>query len=263
MKFPPLDAHAHVSVDIPERELLLLKSVVLVATRSISEYVETHQRKDPLAVWGVGVHPGVPEAVTKFSAADLRAQLRRSPLLSEVGLDRRSSVPFKDQKRVLKAALTIHDESACIASVHSAGRTSELVKELEGHRCSTIVLHWWRGTVDETLAAVELGCFFSVNPRDDDPKSVLNVVPSSRVLTETDHPYGDQGQPNARPGGIEAVEARLDQDDSYRARLVVWRNFERLVSSAGILQKLPSKVAGLLMSVSNSEDGGHDPKATI
>lgn len=247
-QFPPLDVHAHVSPTIPERELLALRAVVLVATRTLEEHSATLNRTDPLAVWGVGLHPGVPAAATGFNDRLLRRRLSRTPLLSEIGLERRSRVPLREQQRVFKAALEAHDDTACIASVHSSGRTAEVLEILDGHRCSTVVLHWWRGSLDETRAAVELGCYFSINHRDHEPGSVLDVVPAERILTETDHPYGDKGQPDAKPGGTKEVEDRLNRVSSHGARRQVWSNFRSLLHSAGALELLPPKIAGLVLA---------------
>lgn len=246
---PPLDVHAHVSPAIPGRELLALRAVVLVATRSLAEHSVTIGRWDPLAVWGVGLHPGVPAAAADFNDQLLRRQLRQTPLLSEVGLERRSRVPLGEQKRVFKAALDAHDDSACIASVHSSGRTAEVLEMLHGHRCSTVVLHWWRGSADETRAAVELGCYFSINHRDPPRGLILDLVPADRILTETDHPYGDKGQPDARPGGTAQVEHRLNPANPAGARRQVWSNFRRLVDAAGAIDRLPPKIAGLALAV--------------
>jgi TatD DNase family protein len=246
--FPPLDMHAHVSPAIHERELLALRAVVLVATRSLAEHSTAIGRADPLAVWGVGLHPGVPAAAAEFDDQQLRRQLRHSPLLSEIGLERRSRVSPREQQRLLSAALDAHDDAPCIASVHSSGRTAEVVKMLKDHRCSTIVLHWWRGSPDETRQAIELGCYFSINHRDAQGRSVLDQIPPDRILTETDHPYGDKGQPDARPGGTAQVEGRINPGNPSTARRRVWSNFRRLVEAAGALDRLPPKIAGLALA---------------
>lgn len=244
-RFPPLDTHAHVDVTISERELLAVRAVVLVATRSLAEHSATIGRKDPLAIWGVGIHPGVPAAAADFDDRSLRQQLHQTPLLSEIGLERRSRVPHRDQQRIFTAALDAHDDTACIASVHSSGREADVLTMLEGHRCSTIILHWWRGSPDETRAAADLGCYFSINPRGAVGRAALDRIPADRILTETDHPYGDKGKPDARPGGTAPIEHRMNPADPQSARRQVWSNFNRLVGGAGVLERLPPKIAGL------------------
>lgn len=244
---PPLDAHAHVDVHIHPRALLSLRAFVLIALRSQAEFDSTTDRNDPLAVWGVGIHPGMPEAIAGFDLDRLRHQLTQTPLLSEIGLDRWSSAPADQQERVFSHALKAHDDAACIASVHSAGRTGQVVEMLEGHRCSTVVLHWWNGTAAQTRRAVDLGCYFSINPRNLRTAHALALVPPERQLPETDHPYGDQA-PDAQPGNVQAVECALaDKKENFRAR--AWRNFGQLVEGASAMERLPSKAQGIIRSV--------------
>jgi TatD DNase family protein len=243
--FPPLDTHAHVDVTIPEQALLALRAVVLVATRSLSEHSATLGRVDPLAVWGVGIHPGVPAATAEFNDRLLRQQLRQTSLLSEIGLERRSRVPQREQQRVFAAALDAHDDTACIASVHSAGRTAEVIDMLEGHRCSGVILHWWRGSTEETRAAIELGCYFSFNPCEANRGSILGLIPADRILTETDHPYGDKDIPNPRPGVTASIERQINLIHPQIGRQQIWSNFRRLLDTAGVLERLPTKIVGL------------------
>lgn len=250
---PPIDAHAHVETDIHPQALLALRAVVLVALRSQSEFDQAAERKDPLAVWGVGIHPGVATAIDNFDADDLRSQLRRTPLLSEVGLDRRSSAPTKKQEDVFRAALSVHDEAACVASIHSAGRTARVLEMIQDHRCSTMILHWWNGSADETQRAVELGCYFSVNERSLDSPNVSGI-PIERMLTETDHPYGDLGR-NARPGRVDPVESAFGRSPA-EFRRQTWQNFGRLFDNADAAYRLPSKVRGLL-AASTPGSGKH------
>lgn len=105
---------------------------------------------------------------------------------------------------------------------------------------------------DETREAVELGCYFSFNPRDAKRGSILDIVPVDRVLTETDHPYGDLGQAVSAPGATAAVEARLNPTNPGAARLQVWSNFRRLAEEAGVMDRLPSKIAGLALAAPRS-----------
>ena len=244
---PSLDAHAHIDVDIHPRSLLSLRAFVLVALRSQDEFDRAARRDDPLAVWGVGIHPGVPEAVAGFDLDRLRSQLTQTPLLSEVGLDRRSSVPVAKQESVFRKVLDAHDEAACVASVHSAGRTGQVIEMLEAHRCSTVVLHWWNGTVAQTRRAVALGCYFSINARNLRTAAALGLIPPERMLPETDHPYGDR-TPEARPGKVDAVERALAQHpEEFRVR--AWQNLGQLMDNAGATRRLPPRVRGIIASV--------------
>ena len=151
----------------------------------------------------------------------------------------------------LPPPLDTHDDTACITSVHSSGRTAKVIDMLDGHRCSSVILHWWRGSPQETRAAVELGCYFSFNHRGAGRASVLDLIPADRILTETDHPYGDKGDPNPRPGATASIERWLSSAHPEAARRQMWSNFRRLVEAAGVLERLPTKVAGLALAAAN------------
>ena len=250
---PPLDTHAHININIHPRALLSLRAVILVALRSQDDFDHVFARDDPLAIWGVGIHPGSVAPVQAFDSDRLRSQLDRTPLLSEIGLDRRSPVPPAAQEAVFRQALDAHDKAACIASVHSAGRTGRVLEILEDHRCSTVVLHWWNGTAEQTRRALALGCYFSVNIRNLRTASALHLVPPDRILPETDHPYGNR-KPRSRPGNVGAVEGAL-AEQPYEFRFRVWRNFGQLMDNAGATERLPTKVQGLIAAASSG--GGH------
>jgi TatD DNase family protein len=107
-----------------------------------------------------------------------------------------------------------------------------------------------RGAPDETRAAIELGCYFSFNQRDAARVSSFDLIPSNRILTETDHPYGDRGQPDARPGMTRSVEQRINPTKPDVARRQMCSNFRRLVDAAGVVERLPTKIAGLALAAS-------------
>ena len=241
---PPLDAHAHVDVEIHPRALLSLRAFILVALRSQDEFDRATGRDDPLAVWGVGIHPGIAKAVAGFDLDRLRTQLAQTPLLSEIGLDGRSAVPAVQQEAVFRQALDAHDDAACVASVHSAGRTGQVIEMLEGHRCSTVVLHWWNGTAAQTRRAVALGCYFSINARNLRTAPALGLIPPERILPETDYPYGDRAKPS-RPGNVNAVERALDHQPG-ELRIRAWKNLGQLIDNAGAAERLPPKARGLI-----------------
>ncbi|WP_420446131.1 TatD family hydrolase [Candidatus Poriferisodalis sp.] len=143
--------------------------------------------------------------------------------------------------------LEAHDDAACIASVHSAGRTGQVVEMLEGHRCSTVVLHWWNGTTTQTRRAVDLGCYFSINARNLRTAPALALIPPERLLPETDHPYADRAK-DAQPGKVQGVERALaEQQQSFRIR--AWQNFGQLMDNAGAMERLPTKAQGIIFSV--------------
>jgi TatD DNase family protein len=66
LPLPAIDAHAHVLPDVSADDLRQLGAFVFAVTREGKEWEPALRRHDDLAIWGVGVHPGVPAAIAGF-----------------------------------------------------------------------------------------------------------------------------------------------------------------------------------------------------
>jgi TatD DNase family protein len=230
---PPLDLHAHIDAGISADELRSLGAVVFAATRSLAEARTALKRHDNLIVWGVGSHPGVMRSQTTFDPAAFRALLGQTAFVSEFGLDGGANVPLERQMQTLRGALDVLADEPRITSLHSYRATDQILDALGAEPVPGIVLHWWLGSQAATERAVDLGCYFSLNAAMFRRPSVLRRIPQERLLTETDHPYGDRVGPEPRrPGNVLAVEyafARMYGLEPGAVRRLMWRNLDRLV----------------------------------
>jgi TatD DNase family protein len=240
---PPLDTHAHIKPDIAPHELDALDAYVVAVTRTPAEYQTVQHRDDQTTVWGLGCHPGLARASKAFDADTFEQLMATAALIGEVGLDGGSRVPMDLQTANLATILRTLERTPLVASLHSAGATRQLVSLLEQHAPPGLVLHWWRGTREETACAVELGCYFSVNSRDLKNPSVVGVAPRDRILTETDHPAGDRSEPPPRrPGHMPKITSALagawaTTPDEVRAQ--VWRNWRTVTLATQTADRLP------------------------
>lgn len=239
----PLDLHAHIRPNIRPRELDLLNACVIAVTRTLEEFQSVTTRRDGSTAWSLGAHPGVPEAHEDFDSKHFRELLTDAPVVGEIGLDARSKVPIESQRRTFDAILAILDEYPRLASVHSAGATGPVLDAIEAHRSHSVVLHWWRGTEEETHRALELGCHFSVNAAEVARPKILSLVPRDRILTETDHPFGDRHQASLRrPGRVDDVEAALAgvwDIDVGAVRRQVWANLRAIAARSATADMFP------------------------
>jgi TatD DNase family protein len=231
---PPIDMHAHIEADISAADLLELRSLIFAATRSLDEAEQALRRSDPWTVWGVGCHPGLVGVQKAFGSVQFAALISRTPYVSEVGLDGSSRVPLDTQRATFEAILTALQSDQRITSIHSYGATEVVLDCLTARPIQGAVLHWWLGDEGQTKRAIELGCYFSINVSSARRVETLRAIPIERVLTETDHPFGDRSSgAKRRPGNVESVELMLAQyyDINREAlRLQVWRNLRDLVS---------------------------------
>ena len=251
MTLPAIDAHAHVNVRIDARDLIELDAVVLAVTRSLAEWQEAAARRDEMTLWGVGCHPALPAAVHAFDAHAFGRALETADFIGEVGLDRRSKVTLAEQADVLTQILRAVQRVPRPVSIHSTGATVAVLEILEAHSIKTPILHWWRGTPQETSRAVELGCFFSLNGHEAKSPRTIGMIPPERVLTETDFPHSTRyDQSASRPAATETIERALMERHGLNLaelRQLLWANLrDAFAPAAGI--PAPRRVWRLLQN---------------
>jgi TatD DNase family protein len=249
---PALDLHAHLDVDIASSSLRELRAVVFAVTRSLAEAEAAMTRKDGHTVWGVGCHPGSLRAHDEFDATQFADLVGMAAFVSEVGLDRASRVPIDKQERTLAAILHELQAHPRITSVHSYQATDLVLAAIEAQPIRGCVLHWWLGDSAQTRRALDLGCFFSINASSVRRTDILDDIPFDRIITETDHPFGDRGsRPRARPGFVSPVEKALARHFGLPAEQIrhgMWDNFANLVSETEAMRLLPRGVRIQLMA---------------
>ena len=108
-----------------------------------------------------------------------------------------------------------------------------------------------------TRRAVELGCYFSVNAAMFQRPGALRHLPLDRLLTETDHPYGDRSGPEPhQPGNVLPVEhalARLHGLEPDEIRRKLWHNFAHLVHDTRCAPLLSRRIRSYLIVGAASE----------
>lgn len=247
---PPLDMHAHVDAAIAPDELEDLRAVIFAVTCSLEEAEQALRRSDQATVWGVGCHPGVARAQKAFSAERFADLSKTTAFVGELGLDGKSRVLMDHQRRTLRSALDVLATKPKIASLHSYGATEALIDELEAKPIKGAVLHWWLGDAALTERALRLGCYFSINGSLVRRTELMTLIPSDRLLTETDHPFGDRRTAGTKaPGIVDGVEqslARLQGTSTAQVRLLLWQNLSRLVRDVGCSPLLPREVRAWL-----------------
>lgn len=250
---PPLDLHAHVDTSIDAADLYHLRAVVFAVTRSLKEAQTAVLRQDRGAVWGLGCHPALASSHHSFNPETFSGLLERFAFVGEVGLDGRTRVPLDRQRRTLRHVLQLLAVSPRPVSLHSAGATGAVVDELEATPPSGAILHWWLGNETQTARAIDLGCYFSVNAVGVvGHRRILHNIPLNRLLTETDHPYGDRRTRPQRPGNVIAVEEAIANHHGIsmaQTRRVMWSNFRRLIQQTEAGPLMPNSIRTLIASV--------------
>ncbi|MCT2085122.1 TatD family hydrolase [Microbacterium enclense] len=243
-RFPPLDCHAHIAPDVTAAQVRTLNGAqVFAMTRTLEEFDAAQANPQQGLIWGVGVHPGVPTALTQWSRERFVAAADQAVLIGEVGLDRRGDQ--STQRDVFRSIL--RDAPAALISVHSTGRAREVVDLVEEHPHPGIVLHWFTGTPADAQRAAAAGCFFSINAAMTDEQ--MTVLPLDRVLPETDFPSSRSRTQARTPGDTAALEktvVRLTRQPPLEVRRRWYQNLAALTERAAVQDKLPSELRQLV-----------------
>ena len=243
---PTLDAHIHLAHWRPTSELALA-GAALAMTLSLDEASQAIGRNDPLVLWCVGCHPTDVGAQGRFELAEFRRLVEATAVVGEVGLDKKSEVPFERQLQVFRDVLEVVADGPRIVSIHSNHATAEVLEELQKKRIAAPVLHWWSGSDSRTKAAVELGCCFSLNSRIAGYSRFSTLVPTDRILFETDQGYDEP--PAAIPGRIEEAERILAHKrggEPLALRRAGWANLRKAVERTNTRRLLPEPLQELL-----------------
>ena len=246
-RLPTLDCHAHIAPDVTHSQLATLgHSHVFAVTRSLSEARLVMNRDDRGLTWGIGVHPAVATARAEYNPEVFRQLLPQFALVGEVGLDRRGT--RDEQERILGDVLGACDGKSVMISIHSTGRTREVLDLVKQRPHPGVILHWFLGTSSELTEAVRLGTFFSVNSAMGD--ALLTAMPRDRVLPETDFPARPV---RARtPGETTALEKRLAtlwRISVQETRHQLWTNLKRLAVVSGAIDVVSESLADTLLTV--------------
>ncbi|MYR38110.1 TatD family deoxyribonuclease [Streptomyces sp. SID4944] len=243
---PPIDLHAHIETGIAAADLTAIKAVIFAPTRTLDEAHAALARTDSWTIWGVGAHPGLAKAHKTFSQEQFTQLCDRTSYVSEIGLDGKSHVAPSTQQATFTTILEILQRTPRIASIHSYAATDAVLDHLTNRPIQGAVLHWWLGSHEETARAIELGCYFSVNPAMARRTSLLRRIPLDRVLPETDHPFGDRScGPTRRPGNVVDIERSLSTLhglNPVQLRQRTWHNLAELVRITRTRMLLPRPV---------------------
>jgi TatD DNase family protein len=243
---PTLDAHAHIKHTHSALDLSTC-GVVLAMTVSLEEASRAITRSDQTILWGIGCHPNEVDAQQRFDERIFRDLIKHTPIVGEIGLDKRSQVPFEAQLKTFRTILNIVADNPRLVSIHSNHATAEVLEELDRHPTSAAVLHWWSASNSRTKAAVELGCYFSINPAIARHSRFSKFVPIERILLETDHGYDDP--PEEIPTKIESTEDAVAVKylvDSASLRHTLWSNFRNVMERINGTDQLPDSIEHLL-----------------
>lgn len=141
----------------------------------------------------LGLHPQI--AHQRSHELELfDALLSDAKYVGEIGLD--GGKGFKNhwnvQLKVFRHILSsVNNAGGRIMTIHSRASAAAVLEFLPGVD-GIPILHWFTGTLSQLKRAIDIGCWFSINPSMLETKKgydLVSMMPIERVLTETDGPF--------------------------------------------------------------------------
>ena len=194
--------------------------------------------KPPGVCHALGFHPlAIPQSSTRDVTFFSRA-LADCEIVGEIGLDYSRNSPDRARQRaVFDWIISRAGIDQKLLSIHSRGAESDIISALSGAGLSG-VLHWYTGPLNLIDNALDAGLFFSINPamlRTIKGKNLIQMLPRSRVLSESDGPFARVGRNPTAPMDVASVIDYLASAWNVShdcARSIVWRNSVSMLSAS-------------------------------
>ena len=146
----------------------------------------------------LGFHPEL--VANRMNEVDLfMNQISKCRFIGEIGIDgtSRNRSTYSVQKSFFINALCESEKNhGRIISIHSRFAVKDVLECIEKSLKYNIpVMHWFTGNTIELQQALELGCWFSINPKMCHSKSgrdIIMQIPINRILPETDSPFTEK-----------------------------------------------------------------------
>jgi TatD DNase family protein len=187
----------------------------------------------------LGLHPQIAhERIDELALFD--ELLPRTRYVGEIGLDAGPESKEHIGRQVVALDHILRSTTKAggrILTIHSRRAVGAVLDALVRHPDAGIpVLHWFTGTKSELRRAIEMGCWFSVGPAMAATKKgseIIAALPKSKVLTETDGPFGTVNKRQLLPGDVGGALnalARCWHVDRQEAAATVLSTFRQVLS---------------------------------
>ena len=146
---------------------------------------------------GLGMHPQL--ISSGYDDWKLFLDLvKKSYYIGEVGLDfsreyiRTKELQINRFSEIIELCEEYGEKVISIHAIKSANTAIDTLKMYKRQKTNRYIFHWFTGTISQLEKAIELGCYFSINPKMLKTKSGIEVVkrvPIDHMLLESDAPF--------------------------------------------------------------------------
>ncbi len=212
----PVDFHCHLDLCENMQQAFMDCDQMRCITLAVTTTPKAFARNDAMGKRtehvhaALGIHPQL--VAQRSSEITLFEELAKSTrFIGEIGLDAGPQfyASFDKQKQVFERALTVcanlGDKVISLHSVRTGKHVLDALERTGAYRNCRPVLHWFSAPDKEIRRALDLGCYFSVNEQmllSSRGRALLNQVPVTRILTETDAPFQYLNDTSSKPGDV-------------------------------------------------------------
>lgn len=192
---------------------------------------------------GLGAHPWYISdgRVTEKDIKLLLELMEQIPYVGEIGLDFSSrycvdglqDLQVKTFTQICtRAAELSRNGQPRVLSMHtvrSVDAVLDILEQTGAAQVCTPIIHWFSGSSNELQRAIKLGCWFSVGEMSLKTKrgrEYAKVYPKDKLLTETDLPFSDQTDIDAKDivGSLKRALCGLSEARGYSVQTEVMAN---------------------------------------
>ncbi len=197
-----IDAHAHIDKYEDELEDALQQiNEHRIFTISNSMDVPSYRRsqeiskKCDLILPTFGIHPWNAHKYAD-NLDSLTEYIDETPMVGEIGLDyyfTEDQSLYPAQKKVFEFFLAAAATDDKIINVHTKGAEEEILELISRYQIKKVIVHWYSGPLNIIQNFLDFGAFFTIGVELLHSKHIQEigrVIPSERLLLETDNPGG-------------------------------------------------------------------------
>lgn len=249
-----VDVHCHLddsqfNADLPQTiQRAIDAGVVSIITNALElnayEPLLDLSKKYPIVKVALGIYPDnardQSDAETKAALDFIKKNKDKIVAIGEIGLDHKyttDSLGKEKQKKVFIEQLRLAKTLGKTVIIHTRDAEEECLQILAQEKQENVVLHCFCGTEAQVLFAKEHNWHFSVPVRAKTSKSfqkIIELLPMSLILTETDAPYLHYKQERNEPANVAVtVEliAKIKGMDKIEVANTILQNYIKLFSN--------------------------------
>lgn len=233
-----IDTHFHLDMYKNHREIYEFlnqeKQYTLCMTNSPGIFLSCKNmfHSSKYVKFALGFHP-LNSSLKKRDLADFMYLLTQTEYVGEIGLDFTKKNSSRElQIDIFNEIVKASANSNKLMSIHIRNAEKEAFDVLSTYQSKKCILHWYTGDIEYLNKFLDIGCYFSVNANMIKSNNcVINQIPLTRILIESDGPYskvnGIKYKPQFLKEEYELIAKTIHEPELIQ---IVYDNFKTILT---------------------------------